>query len=67
MWCRAARTLHGGDTRTLEAPVAAVTGDGRAALALNHARVYHCRSVVGYANDLDPTTPPIASEDDGLY
>ena len=62
-----ARALQGGATRTLEAPVAAVTGDGRAALGLNYARMYHCRSVVGYANDRDPATLPIAPEDDGLY
>ena len=62
-----ARALHGGATRTLEAPVAAVTADGRAALGLNYARMYHCRSVVGYANDTDPATLPIAPEDDGLY
>ena len=62
-----ARALHGGATRTLEAPVAAVTGAGRAALGLNYARMYHCRSVVGYANDRDPATLPIAPEDDGLY
>ena len=40
---------------------------GRAALGLNYARMYHCRSVVGYANDRDPATLPIAPEDDGLY
>ena len=57
-----ARALHGGATRTLEAPVAAVTADGRAALGLNYARMYHCRSVVGYANDTDPATLPIAPE-----
>ena len=62
-----ARALHGGATRTLEAPVAAVTTDGRAALGLNYSRMYHCRSVVGYANDTDPATLPIAPEDDGLY
>ena len=62
-----ARALQGGATRTLEAPVAAVTGDGRAALGLNYARMYHCRSVVGYANHRDPATLPIAPEDDGLY
>ena len=62
-----ARALDGGAARTLEAPVAAVTGDGRAALGLNYARMYHCRSVVGYANDRDPATLPIAPEDDGLY
>ena len=34
-----ARALQGGATRTLEAPVAAVTGDGRAELVVSHAQV----------------------------
>ena len=64
-WWPHARALHGEATRTLVAPVAAVTADGRGALGLNYARMYHCRSV-GYANDTDPATLPIAPEDDGL-
>ena len=56
-----------GATRTLQAPVAAVTADGRQALGLNYARMYHCRSVVGYANEQDPASLVLAPEDDGLY
>ena len=66
MWYRT-RVLCTAAARTLEAPVAAVTADGRAALGLNYARMYHCRSVVGYANGIDPATLPLAPEDDGLY
>ena len=62
-----ARELTTGATRTLEAPVAAVSADGRQALGLNYARMYHCRSVVGYANETDPATLAVAPEDDGLY
>lgn len=63
-----AHALHRGSgaTRTLQA-VAAVSPDGRQALGLNYARMYHCRSVVGYANDHDPAALAVAPEDDGLY
>lgn len=57
----------GGAARVLQAAVAAVSGDGRQALGLNYARMYHCRSVVGYANDQEPAALALAPEDDGLY
>ena len=56
-----------GAGRVLQAAVAAVSPDGRQALGLNYARMYHCRSVVGYANDHDPAALGVAPEDDGLY
>ena len=36
-------------------------------MGLNYARMYHCRSVVGYANEMDPERLPLAPQDDGLY
>ncbi len=57
--------LRTGHTRSFERPVAAVASDRRTAIGLDYGRNYHCRKVVGYANnrsDIDP-----CPEDDGLW
>lgn len=53
--------------RPIDGAIAAVSADGRQAMGLRYDRMYHCRSVVGYANRTDPATLAVAPEDDGLY
>ena len=54
-------------TRVIEGAIAAVSPDGCQAMGLDYGRMYHCRSVVGYANTMDPESLPVAPEDDGLF
>ena len=54
-------------SRLIGSAIAAISPDGTKAMGLNYARMYHCRSVVGYANEMDPITFVAAPEDDGLY
>ena len=53
------------EERIISGAIAAVSVDGRQAMGLNYARMYHCRTVVGYANHIEPESLPIAPEDDG--
>jgi len=55
------------EERIIAGAIAAVSVDGRQAMGLNYARMYHCRSVVGYANRIESENLPIEPEDDGLY
>ena len=55
------------DEREIDAAIAAVSADGRQAMGLSYDRMYHCRSVVGYANDADPRSIQKTPADDGLF
>ena len=56
-----------GKTRTIGAAIAAVSPAGPVAAGLNYARMYHCRSVVGYANRRERADITDVPGDDGLY
>ncbi len=57
-----------GARRTLGGAIAAVAPTAPHAIALNYARMFHCRPVVGYANDLYPRECLVPQpRDDGLW
>ena len=55
------------EMRTIQGAIAAVSPTEPSAIGLNYARMAHCRAVVGYANDADPTELQANPADDGLF
>ncbi len=53
--------------RTIPGAIAAVSPTTSIAIGLNYQRMAHCRSVVGYASEIEPTEIKTQPEDDGLY
>lgn len=53
--------------RTIHGAIAAVSPTEPIAIGLNYQRMAHCRSVVGYANEIEPSEIKAQPEDDGLY
>ena len=53
--------------RTIQGAIAAVSPTEPVAIGLNYQRMAHCRSVVGYASDLELNNIKAQPEDDGLY
>lgn len=53
--------------RRLEAAIAAVATDGRAAIGLDYARMFHCRTVVGCSSDLPESAVADLPADNGLW
>jgi hypothetical protein len=60
-------TPEGELLRTIPRGVAALAPDARRALGLDFARMYHCRSVVGYCSELAESDVAAVPEDDGLF
>lgn len=56
-----------GTTRTIQGAIAAVSPTEPVAIGLDFARMAHCRAVVGYANEADPSAISAIPEDDGLF
>lgn len=55
-----------GSVRTIERAVTAVSPTEPIAIGLDYGRMFHCRAVVGYANEL-ATPLDLLPEDDGLF
>jgi hypothetical protein len=55
------------EIRTIHGAILAVSPTERIAIGLNYQRMAHCRSVVGYANEIEPSEIKAQPEDDGLY
>ena len=55
------------EIRTIQGAIAAVSPTEPIAIGLNYQRMSLCRSVVGYASELEPTEIKAQPEDDGLY
>jgi hypothetical protein len=53
--------------RRLPLPIYAISHDGRQAVTLNFARLYHQRPGYGYAGVVDPWRSEFEPEDDGIY
>ena len=56
-----------GKMRTIQGAIAATSPTEPVAIGLNYARMAHCRPVVGYANNADPTNLQANPKDDGLF
>ncbi len=55
------------ESRTIQGAISAVSPTARVAIGLNYQRMALCRSVVGYASELEPDAIKAQPEDDGLY
>lgn len=55
------------EIRTIHGAIAAVSLTAPIAIGLNYQRMAHCRSVVGYASEIESTEIKAQPEDDGLY
>lgn len=55
------------EMRTIHGAIAAVSPTAPIGIGLNYQRMAHCRSVVGYASEIEPTEIKTQPEDDGLY
>lgn len=55
------------EVRTIRCAVAAVSPTESMAIGLNYQRMAHCRSVVGYASDIETSDIDVQPENDGLY
>jgi hypothetical protein len=55
------------EIRTIQGAIAAISPTEPIAIGLNYQRMSLCRSVVGYASELEPTEIKAQPEDDGLY
>lgn len=53
--------------RTIQGAIEAVSPAQPVAIGLNFARMAHCRTVVGYANRMDPQSIKPYPDDDGLW
>jgi hypothetical protein len=60
-------TPEGELLRTIPRGLAALAPGGRRAAGLDFARMYHCRSVVGYCSELEEGDLAAVPEDDGLF
>ena len=60
------RTCDGGEVRTYDWPIYAVTPDGRHALSVNFARLHKHRPGYGYAGTVDPWADELHPKDDGI-
>ncbi len=56
-----------GKVRTIQGAIAAVSPTEPMAIGLNYQRMAYCRSVVGYASELDANEITPQPEDDGLF
>ncbi len=55
------------EIRTIHGAIAAVSPTAPIAIGLNYQRMAHCRSVVGYASEIEPIEIMAQPENDGLY
>ncbi|MDE0481132.1 MAG: hypothetical protein OXI67_01015 [Candidatus Poribacteria bacterium] len=55
------------EIRTIHGAIAAVSLTAPIAIGLNYQRMAHCRSVVGYASEMEPAEIKAQPENDGLY
>ena len=60
-------SLSHDSTTVLEKAIAAVSPSKLQAIGLNYARMYHCRSVVGYTNHRSSRKLISSPDDDGLF
>lgn len=56
-----------GKKRRINAPVAAVSSNGKDAIGLNYIRMWYCRKEVGYFNDIENYETSNIPDEDGLF